>query len=50
MRFSVVLLLVLMLPACGKTGALFLPEEAPEPMEQDNREAPAENTSEENAG
>lgn len=51
MRFSVVLLLVLMLPACGKTGALFLPEEAPapEPVKQEQQEAPVETTSEENA-
>jgi predicted small lipoprotein YifL len=49
MRFSVVLLLMLMLPACGKTGALFLPEEAPEPKEQEKQEASAETTTEENA-
>ncbi|MBT8130601.1 MAG: hypothetical protein KJP10_11450 [Gammaproteobacteria bacterium] len=49
MRFSVVLLLVLMLPACGKTGALFLPEEVPESTQQEKQEAPAETTSEENA-
>jgi predicted small lipoprotein YifL len=49
MRFSVVLLLMLMLPACGKTGALFLPEEAPESVEQVSQEPPTETTSEENA-
>ena len=49
MRFFAVLLLLLMLPACGKTGALFLPEEAPEPVEQDNLEPPSETTTEENA-
>ena len=49
MRFSVVLLFVMMLPACGKTGALFLPEEAPESVEQDEQKPPAETTSEENA-
>ena len=32
MRFSIVLLSCLMLLACGKTGALFLPEEPPEPL------------------
>ena len=30
MRFSIVLLSSLMLFACGKTGALYLPEEPPE--------------------
>lgn len=49
MRFSVALLLVLMLPACGKTGALYLPEEAPEPVDQVSQEPPTETTTEENA-
>ena len=41
MRFSIVLLSSLMLFACGKTGALYLPEEPPElPPEQNE---PAQN-------
>ena len=34
MRFSIVLLSSFILSACGKTGALFLPEEQPEPVVQ----------------
>jgi predicted small lipoprotein YifL len=34
MRFSIVLLLCLMSLACGKTGALYLPEE---PVEQSSQ-------------
>jgi predicted small lipoprotein YifL len=48
MRLLIVLLMALILPACGKTGALFLPEEAPAPVEQVTLEPPAETTSDEN--
>jgi len=34
MRFSFVLLICLSLFACGKTGALYLPEEPPEAQPQ----------------
>jgi predicted small lipoprotein YifL len=40
MRFSIVLLTCFMLLACGKTGALYLPEEPPaqpEPPEQNTQ-------------
>lgn len=40
MRFSIVLLTCFMLVACGKTGALYLPEEPqtqPEPPEQNTQ-------------
>jgi predicted small lipoprotein YifL len=47
MRLSVVLLIGLIISACGKTGALFLPEEAPEP--QNTQQPPAETTSDEKA-
>lgn len=49
MRFPIVLLIALVLPSCGKSGALFLPEEAPESVEQNTLEPPAEATSDENA-
>jgi len=47
MRFSIVPLLCLMLLACGKTGALYLPEEPPaqpEPPEQ-NTQSQSQDTS-----
>ena len=41
MRYPIVLLMCLTLFACGKTGALFLPEEPPEqtsePTQQDTQ-------------
>jgi predicted small lipoprotein YifL len=54
MRFSIVLLSSLMLFACGKTGALYLPEEPPElppelPPEQ-NEPAQNEQVQDQDAG
>ena len=50
MRFSIVLLSCLMLFACGKTGALYLPEEPPEPSpeSQPEQSEPAQNEQEQN--
>jgi len=49
MRFSFVLLICLALFACGKTGALYLPEEPSEPQPQNtlqqNTEAQNQDTS-----
>ena len=43
MRFSIVLLSCLMLPACGKTGALYLPEEPVESPELPEKSEPVQN-------
>ncbi len=54
MRNSVVLLIGLLLSACGKTGALFLPEEpvqqAPAPQPPAQQAGPAEETEADNDG
>ena len=50
MRFSIVLLSCLFLFACGKTGALYLPEEPPEPPPEKNEPVQNEQTQEQDAG
>jgi len=47
MRYPIVLLICFTLFACGKTGALFLPEEPPEPTSepaQQNEQTPKQET------
>jgi|GEM_PF-4366774 len=43
MRYLLVLLLGSLLLACGKTGALYLPEEPPEPEPQKEQPSDPEN-------
>jgi predicted small lipoprotein YifL len=50
MRFSIVLLSSLMLFACGKTGALYLPEEPPELPPEQNEPAQNEQVQDQDAG
>jgi len=50
MRFSIVLLSSLMLFACGKTGALYLPEEPPELPPEQNEPAQSEQVQDQDAG
>jgi len=48
MRLLIVLLTCLMLIACGKTGALYLPEEPPEQSPEQNTQPQSENTQPQN--
>jgi len=50
MRFSIVLLSSLMLYACGKTGALYLPEEPPELPPEQNEPVQNEQVQDQDAG
>ena len=50
MRFSIVLLSSLMLFACGKTGALYLPEEPPELPPEQNEPVQNEQLQDQDAG
>ncbi len=50
MRFSIVLLSSLMLFACGKTGALYLPEEPAELPPEQNEPAQSEQVQDQDAG
>ena len=50
MRFSIVLLSSLMLFACGKTGALYLPEEPPELPPEQNEPVQKEQLQDQDAG
>jgi len=49
MRFSTVLLMCLLLSACGRTGALFLPDEPPEPAQQEEQQQSQDTNSSEQA-
>ena len=50
MRFTIVLLSCLMLFACGKTGALYLPEEPPEPSPEQKEPVQSEQVQDQDAG
>ena len=50
MRFSIVLLSCLMLFACGKTGALYLPEEPPESPPEQNEPVQNEQVQDQDTG
>ena len=50
MRFSIVLLSCLFLFACGKTGALYLPEETTEPPPEQNEPVQNEQVQDQDAG
>ena len=50
MRFTIVLLSCLMLFACGKTGALYLPEKPPEPTPEQKEPVQNEQVQDQDAG